>query len=277
MKRLRSSRIFYLVLVFFCLFQIKSFASIPQPSRDYYLDELNVLDEKTKENINKTNKELESKTGAQVIVITLENNEGYEGNSFGTDIFNNWHIGDKEKENGVLILLLDDKISNRRQINIITGYGIEGRLNDGKVGRIIDNFMLDSLKAGDYSTGLNEGFNAVVGEIAAEYDISLDGNYEAYQEELADYDDGGFDLFSIIVIVFIIIIFLNMRRNMRRYRRNPFGRRYRRFYDDDDDFGPWFGGGSFGGFGGSSFGGGSSGGFSGGGGSSGGGGAGRSF
>lgn len=274
MRKAKFKRLWLLLVIFFCLFQTNSYASIPSPTSDYYLDTLGVLDETTKDNINKTNRQLEDKTGSQVVVITLDNPEGYEGSYYGTEIFNAWDIGDQKKDNGVLILLLKSEYERENQIYIITGYGIEGRLNDGKLGRIIDNFMIDKLREGDYSASLNEGFNAVVGEIAAEYDIELEKDYRAYQNELREsYSDEGLSfetIFTLLILFIIISSFINRNNRgggggFRRRRYTPFGS-------------PW-GRSSWGGssWGGSGFGGGSGGGFSGGGGSSGGGGAGRKF
>lgn len=281
MRKAKFKRLWLLFLVFFCLFQTKTYASIPSPTDNYYLDELNLLDESTKENINKTNRQLEDKTGSQVVVMTLDNPDMLEGNYYGTEIFNSWKIGDDKKDNGVLILLLMSDQEGQNQINIITGYGIEGRLNDGKIGRIIDSFMLDNLQAGNYSLALNEGFNAVVGEIAAEYDIELEKDYASYQNELEDsyYEDGlSIKTIFIMLIIFIIISSMFNRNNYGGGGGGGFRRRRRYTYPR---FGPgwssWGGSsGSWGGFGGGS-GGGFGGGFSGGGGSSGGGGAGRKF
>lgn len=281
MRKAKFKRLWLLFLVFFCLFQTKTYASIPSPTDNYYLDELNLLDESTKENINKTNRQLEDKTGSQVVVMTLDNPDMLEGNYYGTEIFNSWKIGDDKKDNGVLILLLMSDQEGQNQINIITGYGIEGRLNDGKIGRIIDTFMLDNLQAGNYSLALNEGFNAVVGEIAAEYDIELEKDYTSYQNELEDsyYEDGlSIKTIFIMLIIFIIISSMFNRNNYGGGGGGGFRRRRRYTYPR---FGPgwssWGGSsGSWGGFGGGS-GGGFGGGFSGGGGSSGGGGAGRKF
>ena len=281
MRKAKFKRLWLLFLVFFCLFQTKTYASIPSPTDNYYLDELNLLDESTKENINSTNRQLEDKTGSQVVVMTLDNPDMLEGNYYGTEIFNSWKIGDDKKDNGVLILLLMSDQEGQNQINIITGYGIEGRLNDGKIGRIIDTFMLDNLQAGNYSLALNEGFNAVVGEIAAEYDIELEKDYASYQNELEDsyYEDGlSIKTIFIMLIIFIIISSMFNRNNYGGGGGGGFRRRRRYTYPR---FGPgwssWGGSsGSWGGFGGGS-GGGFGGGFSGGGGSSGGGGAGRKF
>lgn len=281
MRKAKFNRLWLLIVVFLCLFHINSYASIPSPTKNYYLDELNVLDQDTKDNINETNRQLEDKTGSQVIVMTLNNPEGLEGSYYGTEIFNAWKIGDQKNKNGVLILLLKSEDKGKNQINIITGYGIEGRLNDGKVGRIIDNFMMDKLREGDYSQALNEGFNAVVGEIASEYDIELEKDYTPYQDQLSDsYNEGGISLGTIIFIIVVFIIISNIINNNNNYGGGGGFRRRRRYgyprYGpgwsswNNSSWGSWGGGSGFGG-------GSSGGGFSGGGGSSGGGGAGRSF
>lgn len=282
MREAKLKRLWLIFLIFFCLFQSKTYASIPKPTDNYYLDEENLLDESTKENINKTNRQLEDKTGSQVIVMTLDNPEGLEGNYYGTEIFNSWKIGDQKKDNGVLILLLMSDQEGQNQINIITGYGIEGRLNDGKIGRIIDSFMLDDLRDGNYSKALNEGFNAVVGEICAEYDIELEKDYTGYQDELANSNDGGISLKTILFMIIIFIIISNIinKNNYRggggggfrrrRYTYPRFGPGWSSWSSSSDSWGSSS-------FGGGSSGGGFGGGFSGGGGSSGGGGAGRKF
>ena len=285
MKKEKLLKINLILCLIIFLFPIKSIASVPASPKDYYYDELGMLDNKTKENIIATNKELYQKTGSQVVVATIKNPSGLPASDLGPKIFNAWQIGDKTKKNGVLILISKDDIAGKNEIFITTGYGIEGRLNDGKVGRIIDNYMLNDLKSGNYSIAINEGFNSIVAEIADEYGVSMNGNYNAYLE--TNGQQGGLSIGTIFIFFVMFIIFSNIftrraiygygPRNRRYYgRRNRYGRYY------NDPFGSYgwgkpsnkFGGGSS--FGGSSFGG-SSGSFTGGGGSSGGGGAGRSF
>lgn len=272
--------IFSFVLAFLLIFNVNAFAQdLPKSPDTFYLDEMGVISQEVKDKIVKTNVELEQKTGSQVLVVTIKDLKGRDPVDYGVDLFNKWKIGDATKKNGVLILLsqdLNESKGRNRHINIITGYGIEGRLNDGKVGRIIDEYMLDDLKDGNYSNALQEGFNAVVSEVAAEYDVELTGDFDKYQENLNRGSDQQLTNTIARIIIFLIILYIISRSNRRnnRYR----GRRrggtiffpgFGGGFDDDDfgGFGGGFGGGSSGGFGG----------FSGGGGSSGGGGAGRSF
>ena len=283
MKKGKFVGINLLISLLILLFPLKSMASLPAIPSDFYYDELGMLDYSTKENITKTNKELVSKTGSQVMVATVKNTNGLPARDLGPQIFNKWKIGDQDKKNGVLILISEDDLSGKREVFITTGYGIEGRLNDGKVGRIIDNFMLEDLKDGNYSKAINEGFNAIVAEVADEYNVKLDGNYEYYLNENAGsgYEISFGTLFMMLVVFIVISNMLNRsrfygRNRGRYYRGYP---RYRRYHNDPFDSYTWTNSSnSFGGsFGGSSSNSSFSGGFTSGGGSSGGGGAGRSF
>lgn len=283
MKKGKFVGINLLISLLILLFPLKSMASLPAIPSDFYYDELGMLDYSTKENITKTNKELVSKTGSQVMVATVKNTNGLPARDLGPQIFNKWKIGDQDKKNGVLILISEDDLSGKREVFITTGYGIEGRLNDGKVGRIIDNFMLEDLKDGNYSKAINEGFNAIVAEVADEYNVKLDGNYDYYLNENAGsgYEISFGTLFMMLVVFIVISNMLNRsrfygRNRGRYYRGYP---RYRRYHNDPFDSYTWTNSSnSFGGsFGGSSSNSSFYGGFTSGGGSSGGGGAGRSF
>ncbi len=280
---MKKERLFTRLLfaMIFLLFPLNSFADVPNPPDDFYLDELNMLDKDTKENIARTNRELEEKTGSQVVVVTMKNPDDLPASDLGVQIFNSWKIGDKSKKNGVLMLITQDDFTNKKEIFITTGYGIEGRLNDGKVGRIIDNFMMSNLKSGSYSSAINEGFNAIVGEIADEYGVELTGDYDSYLEANQESYSGGLSLGTIFMLFFIFVIVSNMftrhsfyggsgRKHKRRYYNNPYNS-YPRYGNSDPFSGSGWTGSSFGGSSGSS------GGFTGGGGSTGGGGAGRSF
>lgn len=279
-KLIMVNLIFVLILFVFPVITIAN--SVPDAPKDFYLDNLNMLDQATKDNITNSNKELEKKTGSQVVVATIKNEDSLPIADIAVEIFNKWKIGDEKKNNGALILITEDDATGKREVYISTGYGIEGRLNDGKVGRIIDNFMLESLKAGDYSKALNEGFNAVVAEIADEYEVKLDGNYENYLTENTGSQGGPALLIMAIIFVFFLIfinsflktvfdtsllgLFSRDKRHSKKSYRSTYKNSYDSGFDDDDDD-----------YSSSSYDNDSFGSFSGGGGSTGGGGAGRSF
>ena len=92
--------------------------------------------------------------------MTMESIDGNDLEDFSIETARKWGIGDKDADNGVLILLVMDS----RDIRIEVGYGLEGVLNDGKCGRFIRN-ATDSLSAGDYSEGIKQIYDSVIGEL----------------------------------------------------------------------------------------------------------------
>ncbi|WP_300410935.1 TPM domain-containing protein [Lagierella sp.] len=272
----KNRRLSKLIPIFLALFVIFSTSlshaigpDIPAPTKDFYFyDEMGVLSQQTKDEIMKTNIELEGKTKAQVVVATINDLQEYPIEDYALEMFRKWGIGDKEMNNGVLILVGKEPTSNKFNIFIATGYGLEGRLNDGKVGRIIDEYFITNVQRDNLQTfdkALLETFRAVISQVIVEYNVEIEGNYQEYIENLQAVPQSGS---NIIIMIFIILVLISIFRGPRGPRRRGYGR-YRRGYF------PF----PMGGFGSGGFSGGSSGGggFSGGGGSSGGGGAGRSF
>ena len=166
--------------------------------------------------------------------------------------------------NGVVILLsLSD-----RQISVQVGYSLEGCLNDGKVGRILDDYAIPYLSNDDFSTGLIETYKAVANVVCAEYGVELNPDYNINNYGTSDEDEG-FDMVStIIVAVIIVAIVIALFKN--KGGSDGSGGTY---HDGGSHYGPTYRGGYSGG----SSGGFSGGGFSGGGGSFGGGGSSRGF
>lgn len=232
--------------------------AIPKASMDFYVNDLaGVLSRETTAEIMDTAPALAQETGAQIVVLTVTSLEGLSPHDFAYNAATAWGVGDAEKDNGLIILLAPTE----GKIWVEVGYGLEGALNDAKIGRYIETYALDAYTNGDYDGGTIELYRALLSAVMVEYGLdALPGYQPLSQQE-------GMSEGAIIILVALVVLFLIMNGGRR-------GRRYRG--------GPPFGGGGFrggsGGFGGggSGFGGGG-GGFRGGGGGFGGGGAGRSF
>lgn len=271
-----------IILIFLLLFTTNVFAApkippVPNPPRPIN-DFGGMLEQDAISQMEKVALALKKACGADLVVVTVENLDGYPIEDYALELFRKWGLGDKEKNNGVLLLVnkenaLTDK-SGRVRIEV--GYGLEGAIPDGKAGRILDEYVLTAWSKKDFSLGIFQGFMATAALIAEEYNVDLSSAQDL--SALKDYqtEDEELPLWAIILIV-ILVVFLNsliIRNNRRRPRRSsPF--------DHHDRWGgPFIGGGGYrGGSSGGSFRGGSSGGFGGfggfGGGSSGGGGASR--
>ena len=141
MKKLLSKKFNILLLfIFILLLPLKlSYAyDVPEPDANYYIDNLNILSEETKNKINRQNNEF--KNGEQIFVLTV-NNMDDDPQEYAVEAFNKYKLGNKKENNGLLILLARTS-EGKHHIRIITGYGVEGILPDGKVGRIIDDNII---------------------------------------------------------------------------------------------------------------------------------------
>ncbi|MGB9812201.1 MAG: TPM domain-containing protein [Thermovenabulum sp.] len=247
----------------------------PKPAyNEYIFDFADLIDENQEEEMREIAKKIDDLTGAEIVVVTVGSLDGKTIEDYALELFRSWGIGDKEKNNGILILVNKENLllDKKGRIRIEVGYGLEGAVNDGKAGYILDIYALPAFKEKNYSKGIYDTFLAVTSEVAKEYGVDLEksglSKLEGYKSEEKD------SIFKIVIdiMLFFIILyffFIMPRRIFRR--RPPFGGGGGPIIRGPFD--P-FGGGGFGGFGG--FSGGSGGGFGGfGGGSSGGGGASR--
>ncbi|TYP50906.1 TPM domain-containing protein [Thermosediminibacter litoriperuensis] len=250
-------------------------AAEPVPARPsdllYVYDHAGLIDQADEARMREVAKAIDDKTGAQVVVVTVNDLAGRTIEDYALTLFRSWGIGDREKNNGVLILVNKENLLAERsgRIRIEVGYGLEGTITDGKAGWILDTYALPAFEKREFSRGIADTFMAVAAEVAREYGLDLE------QGELSDLsvyvreESIPFDLI-LAMLVFIVAAIIITSRGRRAAHRWPF--------DDHGPFwGPFSGGGFGGGFGGGSgFGGGfGGGGGSFGGGSSGGGGASR--
>ncbi|MGH8294341.1 MAG: TPM domain-containing protein [Steroidobacteraceae bacterium] len=196
--------------------------------------------------------------GTQLVVLTLPTLNGYPIESYGYQLGRHWGIGQKGKNNGVL-LIVD---AGEHQVRIEVGYGLEGTLTDAQSFLIIHNVITPRLRRGDYAAGITAGADAILSV--------LGGHLQAVQQQqLRERSGTGF--LMLLILFFALSPLLGAM-----FGRGRGGGPGRHGYG-----GGWLGwmalgmlsGGLGGGFRGGGFGGGGFGGFSGGGGSFGGGGA----
>ena len=238
----------------------------PEP-RGHLSDFAGIVDAASADTIEALARELRTKTGAEMAVVTLKDLGGETIDPVAVELFEAWGIGGKGRDDGVLILLAQTE----RRVRIEVGYGLEGILPDGRCGAIIRRVMGPDLSADRFGPGLLRGAEAVATVIADDRGVTLSrrGSVPAPPDE--DQSSPVADAFATILVLVMALILISayLRRRAMYGPRYPGGRRR----DPWGGFGGGWGGmGGFGGFG--SGGGGGGGGFGGfGGGRSGGGGA----
>jgi len=162
---------------------------------------------------------------------------------YALGVLREWGVGQKKTNNGLVMVVATED----RKVWVSVGYGLEGALNDAKIGAILDRYVTPKFREGKYGEGIYDGLEAMRKAIGGEYAVGNDGAPAG----------GGNSDWWIVLLVFLLffgicglIIYLGMK-----YGR--FGGRGR-WGRGSWGGGGWSGGG--GGFGGGGFGGGSGGG-----------------
>ncbi len=135
----------------------------------YVNDFAGVISAQDKHEIEALAGELDTKTTAQIAVVTLNTTSPLSIEQYAVDLFEKWGIGKKGKDNGVLILMA----VNDRAVRIEVGYGLEGAIPDAIASRIITGVMIPEFKKGGLSNGLLLGTASIASLAAKEYNITL--------------------------------------------------------------------------------------------------------
>jgi len=131
-------------------------------------DNAQILSESSRKSLTGFLKEHELKTSNQIVILTISSLEGENIEDFANKVFNEWKLGQKDKDNGILIVIVPDE----RKMRIEVGYGLEGILPDITADRIIRNIMAPRFREGDFEGGITEGTKSIInilegGEIEA--------------------------------------------------------------------------------------------------------------
>jgi len=139
--------------------------------RHYVEDYANVINSPDEQSLNGVLQELEQKTGAQYIVLTVETTGGLPIEQFAIELAEKWKLGQKGKDNGMLFVLA----KKDRHYRFEVGYGLEGFVTDQYCGQIGRDFLVPYLKKGDYSQAIFQANLQIVQKIASHYGVTLTG------------------------------------------------------------------------------------------------------
>ena len=147
--------------------------------------------------------EVWEKTQTAIVVVTINTLDDFSVEEYATRLYETWGIGKKGEDKGVLIL---NAIQDRR-VRIETGYGLEGILPDGKVGGIIDDYMIPHLKQDNYGQAYLNAVILIAQIIAEDFGVQLTGEIGAAQrnDDSSQGSRAG-KFFTFLVIIFLIII-----------------------------------------------------------------------
>jgi len=228
------------------LFLLASFAfaapSYP-PLTGRIVDQANIIPPSTRSAIETKLKELEDKSGIQLVVASVNSLDGLDVETYANGLFRGWKLGEAKKNNGVLFVVAP----HERKMRIEVGYGLEGTLTDALSKIILTSAVAPRFKAGDFGAGVERGVEGIIEVLSGD---SAEWTTRARGPQPTAFDQ----LFPLIFFALLLFIFIWMARsargrpaNYRRYRRGappiivlpPSGG----YWGDDS----WGGGGSSGG------------------------------
>jgi uncharacterized protein len=188
--------VFMLAMLCFCQVAFADEISNPAPQTDIYLnDGANMLSADAKDQLLTASKDLHEQTGAQFVIVTVPSLNGQSIEEYSNDLFNNWGIGDKDKNNGVLLLISKDD----KKFRIEVGSGLEGTLTDAYCNNEL-SILKDNFKKGDFDTGVLTVSKDICSSVSSGEEVTSNSHkLTEMQKEI---------LLVVVILLIIIILFL---------------------------------------------------------------------
>lgn len=171
MNRLRS----FTLRSFVALFLLAAFSARAENPKTihpagYVTDMAGVIAPDTKARLEALCLEVETKTGAQIAVVTLHSLDGQSVEDYAVDLYKQLGVGSKRDNRGVLLLVAPDEHKYRIEV----GYGLEPVINDARAGDA-GRAMVPWLRQGNYSAGIDAATWTLAKYIADDRGVTLSG------------------------------------------------------------------------------------------------------
>ncbi|MFN3877470.1 MAG: TPM domain-containing protein [Brevundimonas sp.] len=164
------------------------------------VDQANLLDPATEQALTEKLAALEARSTDQLVVVTVNSLQDQEIEDYGYQLGRAWGIGQKENDNGALLIVAP----NERKVRVEVGYGLEPILTDAFSSQVIRDDILPSFRNGDYQAGVVKGVDALIAQ------LSLDPAEAQARAQAAAAQQTDTKAESIVPIVIIAAIFLFM-------------------------------------------------------------------
>lgn len=187
-----------------CVSEAEKVADLPAPT-GYVNDFAHVLSPATRQSVDDLCTAVDRQAHAQIAVVTIKTlDDDQPIDEFATELEEKWKVGPKGTDRGVLMVL----VMQPRRGRIEVGYGLEGILNDAKVGDI-GRSMTSAAAQGDYDQAVPSGVQQIARIIAADAGVTLtqpQHRYRRQQAQPAPLTLGQMLTYGIILLVIIFIV-----------------------------------------------------------------------
>ena len=200
-------RLYFAIILLLQAAVVSAEDSFPRPI-GFVNDFAGIIDETSKLRIEALAAEVERKTGAEIVLITVKSLDGGDIQDTANRLFQAWGIGKKGQDNGVLVL---DAAAERR-VWVEVGYGLEAILPDGKIGGILDEFVIPYLRQGQFGEGFLSGISAIAKIIAEHTGVTLEGTVKTAPVRRTSSDGGIGNLIGFFFLILLFLLFFGRRR-----------------------------------------------------------------
>jgi uncharacterized protein len=159
----RQIKLFFVFFLLFFCFSAGAYYNPGEP-QGHVNDYTNLLSSSEKENLENKLTSFKNETSTELAVVIINSLEEDTIEGFAVQLFEDWGIGTKENDNGVLLLIALEE----RKLRIEVGYGLEGALTDLQSGQIIRNTLTPAFKSEEYYTGIDKAINQIISAVKGE-------------------------------------------------------------------------------------------------------------
>ena len=173
------------------------------------VDDAGILDEETRAALTQKLAAFEARTTDQLVVVTLKSLQGTSIEDFGVELGRHWQIGQRDKNNGVLLLVAP----NERRVRIEVGYGLEGALTDAVSRLIIENGITPRFRAGDFAGGITRGVDDIVSVLsgdAEEWQARAARRPDTVSPTDSTRNDSIWPVIWVVLVVMVVVFICSM-------------------------------------------------------------------
>lgn len=166
------------------------------------VDGANILDPAQEQALTAKLQTLEQQTTDQLVVVTVATLDGYDIADYGYQLGRAWGIGQKEANNGALLIVAP----NDRVVRIEVGYGLEGVLTDAYSSIVIRNDILPAFRQGDYYGGIDRGVDAISTQLTLDPEEAAARAARMAQESESGEDSGAMLIGGVFILFGLIVV-----------------------------------------------------------------------
>lgn len=202
---------------------VPALAIVDRPE-GYVGDYANVLSSATEDHINEMNEALNAATGGAIVVVSVDFMDGMTADRYAKACFDAWGIGDKEKNNGLLLVFA----VGENRCWATAGRGIEGTFDASALDGMMEDYFYNDYDSGNYDAAARGFFDAAYDRFESSYGPftsggQVSGNYPPRREQSGAAELASLVLVIVVIVVVVVVAVALDGMRYRRYRRRYFG------------------------------------------------------